>query len=110
MGIFSLISLLLTILFKMPSVIRTIMAIIKLIKSMKGQPFIEDLKIIKQILLLILGIIPVSKPAAKEALDSLKAMLESGDLTELNTLKIDVETKKKKCEGSFCPADTSDSL
>lgn len=110
MGIFGLISLLLTILFKLPTYVKTIAAIIKLIRTMKDKSFLEDLAVIAEILKLILGIIPLNKGLAKESLDALKAMLESGDLAGLNGLKNDVETKKKKCEGSFCPADPSDAL
>lgn len=82
------------------------MAIIKLVRSMKDKDLLGDLAVLGEILTLILGIIPLNKDLAKDSLDALKLVLESKDLEALKGLKNDLETKKKKCEGNFCPSDT----
>lgn len=95
---------------RLPQELEILRQIVALVKEMKNQGLLGDIKIVVEILKLIFQLIPMSKSAALEGLDTLRQKLVDKDVSGLNSLKDNLEKEKKKCEGSFCPADPSDAL
>lgn len=107
MSILSLLSLLFTLLFRLPTMIKTIVQIIALIKKMKDADFLEDIEILGEILNLILNLLPFNKSLAKESLSGLLELLKAPKASDGSSYGLDEfrDELKRKCTGLVCPAD-----
>jgi hypothetical protein len=102
------IGLILSLIWKLPSLLRTGMAILKLLSNMKGKSLPEIVAAVQDIIKLILEIAPQDKAQAKaitkELHETLKTETASGmqagpdTLTKLNDLK-------RRCSGMGCAPD-----
>lgn len=98
MGVIGIIGLIFSIITKMPSLISTGFALLKLLPKFKGASFAEDLVLIGDILRIIVGVIPQDKEKASEVFTLLKDHLATAtpNLAELKT------HIQNRCEGIGC--------
>lgn len=109
MGIFSIISLIVSLIVKLPSLIHLISQVMALIRTFKINGWKDDVALVIQILKLILGLAGSDKNAAQAAMvslhDTMSGMAKGQVSGGLQSLHDDL---KKKCDGIVCPMDKVD--